>query len=219
MYNLPSYLQVCEYKTALDKWNSDCKKFDDRIAKEAKVNKQNLSDCKKRNKNQRPQKPDFEHYLTSGKKDVDFEFYVAKVFNATRDFGTEFNDLRISSHIKQYLSNLCLDFCNRLVPWVNTIIQCKNIKTVGWDVIMTAIDLMLTDGGNAYYIPNIRGSVEDRINKLHEYEKHKKSKGETLDDEEEDEEEYEDEEEPETEPEPEPEPEPETTSRRRRRGN
>lgn len=183
MSNLKSYKLLCEYQQAILDWEVRCKKFDAQVKNEAKKRNIKIKDHKAHKKNLRPQKPNPEEYHPANSNGTNFRFYVGRIFEQLRDIDSErFADLRISKDIKEFYSNLALDFCNRLVPWIIEIIEIKNIKTVGHDVVMRAVNLMLKDGGSGHYVEDLSITVKDRLDKLRTYNDKKKSNGEDVDD-------------------------------------
>lgn len=181
MANLPAYKKMCEYKDSIKRWEEDCKKFDVRVKNEAKKRGLKIKDHMAHKKDQRPKKPVPENYCPPNASKTAFEFYIGGIFTSLRSVDTDkFSELRISSPIKTYLSNLALDFCNRLVPWIMTVIHLRNIKTVGWEVIMSVVELMLIDGGSEFYVEDIKLTIKDRIDKLKAYNAKKKSRGEPV---------------------------------------
>lgn len=216
--NLKAYKLLCQHAQDIVEWEQECKKFDVRVKNEAKKRNIKIKEHKANKKNQRPKRPELVEYVPENAHGVNFTYYINKIVDDLRDNDSEkFGDLRVSSNLKTYYSSLALDFCNRLVPWILTMIECKNIKTVGAEIVMKVVKLMLIDGGCGYFTNDIQATVQERIDKLRRHNAGKKDSTDAEADANEVDEEDTDEAEAEDEDEAEPEVEDKTATTRKRR--
>lgn len=58
----------------------------------------------------------------------------------------EYAALRTSQQLKEYLSKLVLEFMDRLSPLIQRQLQALKIKTVGESVIMSIVEMLMSDG-------------------------------------------------------------------------
>lgn len=91
---------------------------------------------------------------------TDFKFYISQVCKRVLDHHIEIGDseaqeVRFSTNLRKFFSNLIIAFINRLSPQIRILIEAMGQKTITHDVIKTALRQMLVDG---YYSPT--GEVE-----------------------------------------------------------
>jgi hypothetical protein len=91
-----------------------------------------------------------------------FNFYIAQVCkelkeaNSTDDNGDEYDNVRVSTNIKRFFSNLLIELIHRLAPQIRLIMSYKDAKTVSYEMVTTVLRSILIDS----YTPNSSGDVE-----------------------------------------------------------
>ncbi len=84
---------------------------------------------------------------------TNFDYYVAVLCKAIKD--SEFSGnkdaegIKVSKHIKQFLSKLITDFLARLAPMFRILIEYDQVKTVEGSTVVAAYKLMFADGYNS----------------------------------------------------------------------
>lgn len=58
---------------------------------------------------------------------------------------SQYFDIKISSNIRKFLSDLIVDFVSKVLPLIKLLISAMKVKTVDEDVIKTVLRLMVTD--------------------------------------------------------------------------
>lgn len=80
---------------------------------------------------------------------TDFNFYVTNVFKKVRDGDSDntWSELRFSTPIKNFFSDLLIQFIGRMLPMIRLLISFNknSIKTVDDKVVMRVVEMWLTD--------------------------------------------------------------------------
>lgn len=91
-----------------------------------------------------------------------FNFYIANVCkelkeaNASEENGDEYENVRVSTNIKRFFSNLLIELIHRLAPQIRLVMSIKDAKTVSFEMITIVLRSILIDS----YAPNANGDVE-----------------------------------------------------------
>lgn len=93
---------------------------------------------------------------------TDFVFYVRNVCKSVKDHGvddgnTEWSDIRISTAITNFLSDITIQFIARVLPLISLLINTKKqkVKTVDDRIVMRVIEILLADSNH-----NAQGEVK-----------------------------------------------------------
>lgn len=91
-----------------------------------------------------------------------FNFYIAQVCkelketNTSDDNGDEYENVRVSTNIKRFFSNLLIELIHRLAPQIRLVMSIKDAKTVSYEMVTIVLRSILIDS----YAPNANGDVE-----------------------------------------------------------
>ena len=81
---------------------------------------------------------------------TNFDYYVGALAKSIKDseFATQkdADGIKVSKHIKQFLSKLITDFLARLAPMFRILIEYDRVKTVEGNTVLAAYKMMLCDG-------------------------------------------------------------------------
>jgi histone H3/H4 len=114
---------------------------------------------------------DKDHYLwygidldkhTDDTQRINFRFYVDKVSRVVlSDRASDDSmaaDIKISSNLKKFLSDVVVDFIMRITPLAMSLIESKKVKTITEEVAMTVIKQLLVD---SYSRKGVRALLSD----------------------------------------------------------
>lgn len=117
-----------------------------------------------------------EHYLWYGidleknpedEQRINFKFYVDKVTKDVLDERASENvliaDIKISSNLKKFLSDVVVDFIMRITPLAMSLIESKKVKTITEEVAMTVIKQLLVD---SYSRKKVRALLSEEHSKM-----------------------------------------------------
>lgn len=84
---------------------------------------------------------------------TNFDYYVGALCKSIKDSefsgNKEAEGIKVSKHIKQFLSKLITDFLARLAPMFRILIEYDHVKTVEGSTVVAAYKLMFADGYNS----------------------------------------------------------------------
>lgn len=101
-----------------------------------------------------------------------FDFYINLLCKSVKENTTEditvenhadYKDIRISTDIKRFLSNLIKEFIHRVAPQIRLCMSFKEAKTVSYDMIEKVLKSFLMDS----YVPDENGEVVFNENHQH----------------------------------------------------
>jgi histone H3/H4 len=83
-------------------------------------------------------------------QDVSFAFYVSKVCDKAKEERVDSgevlaSEIKISSNVKKFLSDLVTDFIIRVTPTCRIFMQNKGTKTINEDVVISVMQMLLID--------------------------------------------------------------------------
>ena len=98
-------------------------------------------------------KPNYQWYGidlddTTDNETANFYFYVhqvcKKIINRRSDSGnTEFMEIKISTNIRKFFSDLIIDFIARISPQIRILIDAMDVKTIDHQVVKTVLKMLL----------------------------------------------------------------------------
>lgn len=80
---------------------------------------------------------------------INFNFYIGqlckKVIKRLSEIDTDYQDIKISTNIRKFFSDLIIDFISRISPQIRLLIDAMDVKTVDHNVIKTVLKMMVVD--------------------------------------------------------------------------
>lgn len=84
------------------------------------------------------------HYEPQNPHGDKFFYYIKKLKKAINDEGSD-KKIKLSKDLSKFLSELVVDFVQRLCPYFTTFLHCTHTKTINKDILFSILELIMID--------------------------------------------------------------------------
>jgi hypothetical protein len=120
---------------------------------------------------------DEEKQKTTGENN--FVYYITKLWSIIKSENKEFETYRAGKESYIYLSNLTVDFLDRLKPWFEVFTSLMKLRTIQEKMIKKIIELMMIDGNGDVDSVNLFEKIEKHLEDINSKKKDNSSSTES----------------------------------------
>lgn len=103
------------------------------------------------------------HYVPKNPSGDKFFYYIKKLKKALNDDAVD-KKIKLSKDLSKFLSELVVDFVQRLCPFFTTFLHCTHTKTINKDILYSILELITIDCGSKYF-PTFKLDLDLKLEK------------------------------------------------------